>query len=145
MGFDIYELLANRFFAALGIPLIFVLLGARARHLIRGATSRRDWYLGIQLTLGTLLAELVFVSDLARQLSGGPEFVENPNRRLLGAVTWIVITLAALIEVLIRHREWDERDDDVSRRGQIVALGVEANLIGLLVQVGFILLIKAPR
>lgn len=58
-------MLTNRYFIALGIPFILLLLGAMSRKLIRAQPWRReDFYLGVDLALAGISSGLIYISDV---------------------------------------------------------------------------------
>jgi hypothetical protein len=55
----------DRYFIAVGIPFLLILLGAIARKLIRStAWIRDDFFLGVDLSLAGISSGLIYISDL---------------------------------------------------------------------------------
>ena len=64
----------NRYFIAVGIPFLLILLGAIARKLIRSTGwEREDFFLGVDLSIASISSALIYISELvaARAASVG--------------------------------------------------------------------------
>ena len=129
------------YFIAIGIPLIFLLLGVLAKKLARGSKWKRtDFYLGIESTLAAFSAELIYGFDLYKM-----SFMPGVSTSALmakSAVTlvFVIITILLLLVVVSTHQDWLKRN--TVRKSQILMLGIGTNIIGTGVLLAFILFVK---
>jgi hypothetical protein len=69
-------MLTNSYFIAVVIPLILLFAGALGKKLVRGSPwIRQDFFLGVQATIASMSASLIYMFDIAKdiskQISGG--------------------------------------------------------------------------
>jgi hypothetical protein len=129
---------------AIGIPIIFIIIGGLAKKLVRGpGWDRKDFFLGIQSTLATISAQLVYLYDIVKDGITSNGLTVNSVQKLALSALSFLITIPVLFLVLILHQEWGQRNNN--RKGQIVWLGIIANLIGAGLLVGFLLAIKGVK
>jgi hypothetical protein len=123
---------------ALGIPIIFIIMGGLAKKLVRGpGWDRKDFYLGIQTTLATISAQLVYMYDVVKAGISSPGSADNIQNLAYTALSFL-ITIPSLFIELILHQEFNQ--PKYNRRSQLVWLGIIANFIGAGILVGFILI-----
>ncbi|HWP57462.1 MAG TPA: hypothetical protein VNL14_06220 [Candidatus Acidoferrales bacterium] len=140
--------LAHPATAAFGVPLIFLLLGAVAKKLIRKnerGLKRQDFYLGVQATLASISAAFLYMFELLRQLQ---PLVQSktpiPDELYVGMLTtaaFIVVAFCSLLFVLSLHQDWEATEYNTSW-AQFKQLGLFANGIGLRHLAAFIFFIK---
>jgi ABC-type antimicrobial peptide transport system permease subunit len=139
----------NRYFFAVGIPFLLILLGALARKLIRSTTwVRDDFFLGVDLSLTGISSGLIYISDLLATKTASigcstplcRDFLESVDERLANDATFISVALLFFLFILTIHQ--DQMRDGKSARSQWIALGVVSNLIGTGLLVWFILAVK---
>lgn len=57
-------MLTNQYFVAVGVPFMFLLLGAICRKLVRGsAWKREDFYLGIDPSLTGISSGVIYIFE----------------------------------------------------------------------------------
>jgi hypothetical protein len=139
----ITDVLANRYFVAVGVPLLLILMGAIARKLVRGTRwVRQDFYLGIDLALAALSSGLIYLYEIVQLMRQGPPPPGSPGyeHALLAATGFIIVSLVALMLMLGLHQ--DEERAGLKPIRQFLSLGVLGNAAsgGLLAM--FILLVK---
>jgi len=134
-------LLNNPYIIALGIPLILMISGALAKKLVRGSKWERfDFFLGVEFTLATMSSALIYIFDLVKlglQPSVGSSSLMN---KLAATASFIALTFFLLLWVLSTHQDWVKRNNNP--RGQIIWLGIIANLIGAGLLAAFVLWVK---
>ena len=126
---------------ALGIPLILILCGALAKKLVRGSAWRRtDFFLGVELSLSAMASALVYVFDLAKMTIQQTGVQSSLDQKIAATATFLALCFFLLLWVLSTHQDWERRSEN--SRGQIVWLGVIANLIGSGLLATFVLFVK---
>jgi hypothetical protein len=139
----------NRYFVAVGIPLLLILLGAIARKLIRATPwLRDDFFLGVDLAIAAISSGLIYTSDLlaAKQAASGcstdacRSVLATADERLVRNSSFLVIALILFLLILAMHQD-DGRLTGNLRR-QTLVLGVASNLIGVGLLALFILAVK---
>lgn len=141
---QVSDLLASPYFAALGVPLLLVLVGAAARKLVRGTPwVRRDFYLGIDLALAAFASGLIYIYDVVQLMEREPLTLHSPSAytyALLVGMGFIIVSTVVLLWVLALHQ--DEAQKGLRPVRQFLWLGVVGNMTsgGLLAM--FILLVK---
>lgn len=134
-------MLTNRYIMALGIPLILILCGALAKKLVRGSAWRRtDFFLGVELSLSAMASALVYVFDLAKMTIQQTGVQSSLDQKIAATATFLALCFFLLLWVLSTHQDWERRSEN--SRGQIVWLGVIANLIGSGLLATFVLFVK---
>ena len=140
---------ANRYFIAVGIPFLLILLGAISRKLIRSsAWEREDFFLGVDLSIAGISSGLIFISELVSKKAESigcttaacRSFIASVDLKLLHDAGFLVAALIAFLIVLAIHQ--DGLRNTGNGRRQWLALGVAANLIGVLMLTWFILGVK---
>jgi hypothetical protein len=122
---------------ALGVPVIFILVGATGRKLVRGTGwQRSDFYLGPQLCLATLSADILFLADLFRE----PMHGVSAQRREINAIILLAAVFFLYIVLLALQQDWHERHN--RPKTQLFWLVVLSNLIGGGLFVSFVFLVK---
>jgi hypothetical protein len=59
--------LVNRYFLAVGVPIVFLLCGSVAKKLVRGVGWRRsDFFLGVEASLAAISSGLINIFDLVK-------------------------------------------------------------------------------
>lgn len=136
--------LINPYFVAIGIPIIFVMSGAAGKKLVRGKKGwrRSDFYLGTELSLGSLSASLIQIFDLLKLApSQGASWPPKLPLQIGASAGFTAVCFFAFIWILSTHQDWhDAADNDKNR--QIAWLGIGCNLIGSALMFIFILGVK---
>lgn len=134
-------MLTNQYLIALGIPTILILSGAFAKKLVRGSDwQRSDFYLGVELSLAAMASALVYVFDLAKLTSSPPAGSAGVPEKLAATATFLALCFFLLLWVLSTHQDWERRSQNP--RGQLIWLGVLANVVGAGLLAAFVLLVK---
>ncbi|HEX6747053.1 MAG TPA: hypothetical protein VF092_07115 [Longimicrobium sp.] len=140
---------ANRYFIAVGIPFLLILLGAISRKLIRStAWEREDFFLGVDLSIAGISSGLIFISELVSKKAESigcataacRSFVASVDQKLLHDAGFLVVALIVFLLVLTIHQDqWRKTGNP---RSKLLVLGVFGNVIGVLLLVWFILEVK---
>ncbi|HEX8903575.1 MAG TPA: hypothetical protein VF771_01895 [Longimicrobiaceae bacterium] len=142
-------MLTNRYFVAIAVPFLLILLGAISKKLIRStAWMRDDFFLGVDLSISAISSALIFISELlgAKAAAVGcstaacQTTLASADERLLRDAGFLVAALILFLLVLSLHQ--DQERNTGSPRRQLLTLGVLGNLIGVVLLSGFILLVK---
>ena len=134
-------MLTNAYLIALGIPLVLILSGAFAKKLVRGsAWQASDFFLGVELSLAAMASAMVYVFDLARILGATTLATNGINSKIAATASFLALCFFLLLWVLSTHQDWEKRSQN--RMGQIIWLGVIANLIGAGLMAAFVLYVK---
>jgi|SRR5579872_1415715 len=123
-------LLTNRYFVALGIPIVLLLAGAIAKKLVRASTWQwKDFYLGVEFTLAAMSSGLVYILDLVKDMSTAQGSQASlVARKLAGTGGFLAVTFFMLLFLLSVHQDWEGKNNQpVAQR---LRLGVLSNLIG---------------
>jgi len=132
--------LTNQYIIALGIPLILILCGALAKKLVRGSPwQRTDFYLGVELSLSTMASAMVFLFDIAKEMTANSAQT-NVGVKLGVSGSFIALCFFLLLWVLSTHQDWEKRPQNPS--GQFIWLGVVTNLVGAGLMAAFVLFVK---
>ncbi|HEX8244566.1 MAG TPA: hypothetical protein VF541_13765 [Longimicrobium sp.] len=140
---------ANRYFFAVGIPFLLILLGAVAKKLIRStAWVRDDFFLGVDLSLAGISSGLIYISDLLTTKAASigcstpicREFLATVDERLANDATYLSLALLLFLLVLAIHQ--DRARNPESAREQWLMLGLLGNAIGVALLTVFILVVK---
>ena len=123
------------------IPLIILVLSAYVKKLARNATKWRqeDWYFGIELTLASMSAALIHITDIIKQGSRESWTADIINNLLLTTV-FIPVTIIVLFVLMSRHRTWQDRLD--SPKWKFINLAIISNFLGIVLMFTFIILVK---
>lgn len=142
-------MLTNPYFVAVGVPFMFLLLGAICRKLVRGsAWKREDFYLGIDLSLTGISSGLIYIFELLSTKAAQDgcltlpciAFRESVDLRLVADAVYIAFALAWLMLTLTIHQD-QEKNTSAPKR-QLICLGLLSNLVGAAVLGVFILYVK---
>lgn len=135
-------LLTNRFFIALIIPVVLLFCGAFAKKLVGASPWKREYfYLGVEFTLATLSSTLLYVFDIAKNITQGkPPSLVSWDQQLALTASFTAVTFFLLLVVLSIHQDWESKKQ--KRREQIIWLCIISNFIGAGLFAGFVLLVK---
>jgi hypothetical protein len=126
---------------ALGIPVVLIISGALAKKLVRGSDwQRSDFYLGVELSLAAMASALVYVFDLAKLMSSQPVTEPGLPQKIAATASFLALCFFLLLWVLSTHQDWERRSQNP--RGQLVWLGLLANIVGAGLLAAFVLLVK---
>ncbi len=140
---------ANRYFIAVGIPFLLILLGAISRKLIRStAWEREDFFLGVDLSIAAISSGLIYISDLiaAKAASAGcattacRDLLATADERLMADAGFLVVALVAFLSLLAIHQ--DQARNTGNPRKQMLLLGGVSNAIGVGLFIAFIIIVK---
>jgi hypothetical protein len=107
------------------------------KKLVRGSSwEARDFYLGIQLTLSTFSAVILFVFETLRSPAGSATSAITPL--LFGVVVFFIY-----VWLLTLHQDWEHLHP--RPKGQILRLGCVSNLVGIFLFAAFVFMIKGIR
>ena len=133
--------LINPYFIALGIPILLLASGAVAKKIIRGSSwQRHDFFLGVEFTLATMSSSLIYRFDLMKNISESTENTESMLTKFTATAAFIALIIFLLLYVLSMHQDWQKKDN--IPKGQIIRLGIIANVIGSGLLAFFILFVK---
>jgi hypothetical protein len=132
--------LTNPYLVALGIPLVLIFSGALAKKLVRGSAWRAsDFFLGVELALAAMASGLVYIFDLSKVAQSTP-VGNSVNNKIAATASFMALCFFLLLWVLSTHQDWEKRPQNP--RGQIVWLGIIANLVGAGLIAAFVLYVK---
>ncbi|ETR73135.1 MAG: hypothetical protein OMM_07132 [Candidatus Magnetoglobus multicellularis str. Araruama] len=115
--------------------------GAVAKKIIRGSSwQRHDFFLGVEFTLATMSSALIYLFDLIKIISESTENSESMLTKFTATAAFIALIFFLLLYVLSMHQDWQKKDN--SPKGQIIRLGIIANVIGSGLLAFFILFVK---
>jgi len=124
---------------ALAIPLIFILVGAIGRKLIRGTTwDRSDFYFGPQLCLATFSSDALFLGELFRQ-------PQPTASQAISGLLLIVVVFAVYIWLLSLHQDWQQPEREHRSKTQFCWLVILSNSLGTGLFAAFVFLVKGLR
>ena len=134
---------------AFGVPVIFMLCGAMGKKLVRGTSwERKDFYLGIQLTLATFSADILFVVELLRTPQGpatqATQAVIASATAPVTALLFNVLVFGIYLWLLTLHQDWENRVSP-NEKGQFLRLVVLSNSVGTFLFATFVFLVKGIR
>lgn len=123
---------------AFGVPLVFILVGAIGRKLIRGTKwEQSDFYFGPQLCLSTFSADALFLGELFR-LPGQPA-----NGQAVSGLLLLVVVFGIYMWLLSVHQDWQGREP--RSKTQLFWLVILSNLLGTGLFAAFVFLVKGIR
>jgi hypothetical protein len=135
------SMLTNAYVMALGIPLILILSGALAKKLVRGSTwQASDFFLGVELSLAAMASSLVYIFDLAKIAAASTKGSVPVDNKIAATASFLALCFFLLLWVMSTHQDWEKRNQN--QRGQIIWLGLIANLIGAGLVAAFVLYVK---
>ena len=140
-------LLTNPYFVALGVPILFIVSGAIGKKLVRGAHGwdADDFYLGVELTLGSISAALIHIFDLIKHVpSEATPWPPGLPGQIGATAGFIAVCFFAFIWILSTHQDWHDAAAN-RRRRQMFWLGGVCNLIGAALMFAFIISIKGVQ
>jgi hypothetical protein len=115
-------------------PLLIAVAGAMGKILVRSnGISRKDFFLGQDLTLAAISAGLVNVLEIAKDTQPG----KNEGFRLLFTGGYAGFSFFVFIIVMVLHQVWEKRDNPDQRKKQAFWLGCVSNGLGLFLLVLF--------
>ncbi|HEY1935526.1 MAG TPA: hypothetical protein VGG99_26250 [Acetobacteraceae bacterium] len=116
---------------------MLIACGAFAKKLVRGSSwQRSDFFLGVELALSAMGSAFVYGFDLAKLPPAEPGF----DAKIAATASFLSLCFFLLLYVMAIHQDWERRAQNPS--GQILRLGVIANLIGAGLLTAFVLLVK---
>jgi hypothetical protein len=119
-------------YGALGVPVLLLLMGGVVKKLIRGhGWLRDDFFVGVDLALTALGADLAFLADKVLPLLKTNSGLDKPTLLAMGAI------LPGFVVLLVMAA--DEQDcRQLSARARLLRLGVLSNGFGFFLLVAFI-------
>jgi Na+/phosphate symporter len=131
--------LISPYVVAVAIPLALIVCGGVAKKIVRGSSyESKDFYFGVELTLGTLGTCLTNLFDFIKSPVQGQANVASDV--LLKNAVFVAISFCSLLFLLGLHQDWEARS--LEPKKQVFWLGVFSNLVGALLMVSFILVVK---
>jgi hypothetical protein len=122
------------FFVAFLFPMLIAGAGAMGKILVRSSgVSKKDFFLGQDLTLAAISAGLVNVLDIAKDAQPGV----NQGFRLLFTGGYTGVTFFFFIVVMVLHQLWEKRDNQIDHKKQVLWLGFVSNGLGLFLLILF--------
>ncbi len=135
------RLLTNLYLIAVGIPLVLILCGAFAKKLVRGSNwQRSDFFFGVELSLAAIASALVYIFDLTKLSLSQVSIATSIPQKIASTALFLTLCFFLLLWILTSHQDWEQRNHNP--RGQLIWLGVIANLVGAGLLVMFVLLVK---
>jgi hypothetical protein len=127
---------------AFGVPIIFILVGAIGRKLVRGTDwERRDFYLGVELCLAALSSNILFLIELLRasaMTTATPDYKGE-----VSAALFLVVVFSIYMWLLSLHQDWESKGDRPT--AQMCRLMLLSNALGGGLFAAFVFLIKGVR
>ena len=97
-----------RYIVAVFIPLLLLFCGAIAKKLVRGTTwERKDFFLGVELTLAAMSPGLLYFFDLVKITANGVSGSPAPNKVAVTAI-FVILCFGLLFWVLSTHQDWEK-------------------------------------
>ena|ERR1700743_3470820 len=119
---------------AFAFPLLIAVAGAMGKILVRSnGVSRKDFFLGQDLTLAAISAGLVNVLDIAKDAQPG----QNQGFRLLFTGSYSAFAFFVFIIIMVLHQIWEKRDNADQIKKQAFWLGCVSNGLGLFLLILF--------
>lgn len=123
---------ASTVLGAAVIPILFLVIGAVGKKLVRGSPwCRSDWYLGPELALSLIPAALLYAVDQLRKLDDGTlaaNQIHTLHVHLAWSVVFAGIALAVYMGLLSLHQDWE---DESGHKFQLPLLGFVSNAMSL--------------
>lgn len=117
-------------------PIAFILIGAMCKKLVRSSPfERQDFFMGIELTLATMSAQLIYLIETFQKVKSLPQ---APTDNLLMTVSLFVLTLLLLITLLAVHQS----NKTSSPKMQYITLTGFSNLVGIGLMFTFVYAVK---
>lgn len=135
------NLLANDLVIAIALPLTIVAIGAVGNKLVRGCRGWRlsDCYLGREIALATIAAEVLHLVMLARSLGlVKPEAVAVVKKGLIVTAVYGAISVLLFLFILGCHQGLTLTSSHSNR--QRVVIGVGTTVLAIVLFFGFVLL-----
>jgi hypothetical protein len=130
------------YIVALAVPMVFYLVGAFSKKIIRDGSSDssffvlRDWYLAPDALLVSIGSMLVEVSTLLGKFNS-----ETHRGTIRGVVVLLSTSVCAYLIVLALHRHYESADTH-SRKVRLFWLVGVANVIALAVMMMWLVAVK---
>lgn len=129
-----------RYIVAIFVPLLLFFCGAFAKKLVRGTTwERRDFFLGVELTLAAMSSGLIYFFELVKFTPNGIVGSPNPEKVAETAI-FVALCFFLLFWVLSTHQDWEKVPP--STKGQFSRLVVFSNFVGAGLLCAFALIVK---
>ncbi len=119
---------------AFGVPLIFVFMSAMGKKLVRGQWMRQDCYLGCELTLAALSADILHSVESIRA---------RAFEASISALLFAALSFGIYLWLLTLHQDWERPGQPA--KAQMWRLGLVSNLAGIVLFATFVFLIRRPR
>ena len=121
-------------FVAFLFPLLIAMAGAMGKILVRSnGISKKDFFLGQDLTLASISAGLVNVLEIAKDAQPA----QNEGFKLLFTGGYAGFSFFVFIIVMVLHQVWEKRDNRDQQKKQAFWLGFVSNGLGLFLMVLF--------
>jgi len=135
------EWFVHPYFAAIVVPLLFILAGAFSRKLVRRSPwTQEDFYLGVQCTLSAFASALIYLFELARALQqGGAAATKASWSAVTGTGFFILVSFFLLLWILSTHQDWEKHSDRKRERNRLAIL---CPALGAILLASFIVLVK---
>ncbi|HWK88624.1 MAG TPA: hypothetical protein VNP72_01465 [Longimicrobium sp.] len=140
------EFLTNRYFVALGVPVLLIATGAIAKKIVRGpGWVRQDFFLGVDLALAGFSAALIHVYEVIGRWSAKVEMggLGEARQELIAAMSFLASCMLAFMLVVALHQDQEQKPK--TRTRQFLWLGVFTNGFAGGLLTGFILFIKGVQ
>lgn len=117
-------------------PIAFIFIGAMCKKLVRSTPfERKDFFMGIELTLATMSAQLIFLIETFQKSKSLPQVSTDS---LLMTVLLFVLTLVLLITLLAVHQS----NKNSSQSMQYLWLTAFSNIVGIGLMFTFVYAVK---
>lgn len=134
-------MLNNPYIIAIVTPIILLFSGSLAKKLVRGSNWERfDFFLGVEFTLASMSSALIYFFELVHASNNSQINSTTVMNKIAATATFVAITFFLLLWVLSTHQDWQKRNNNPC--GQIIWLGIIANLVGAGLLAAFILWVK---
>ncbi len=151
------EFLSNEYFRAILVPLLFIAIGICAKKLVRSSNGwqKTDWFLGMELMLGTVSTSLVHLIEVfnknIRSASNTPATKAKINtaqsvfQDLTASTTFTILVIALFFVVMALYKDFHSDFNTSSTpnpKHEYIVVGIVCNLVGLIFMYTFVLGIK---
>lgn len=139
------EWLADKYVCAVGIPLIFFLVGGFVKAIVRMKPGdpfwqEDDWYLGLDASLANLATCMIAFAEISRAILDRQAWNPVMAVQLAKLATFSTATFFVLIAVLLMHKAYE--DSSITSDTKSVCLVGVSNALALGVLFTFIVFVK---
>lgn len=139
------EWLADKYVCALGIPLIFFVVGGFVKAIVRIKPGDQfwqedDWFLGLDASLANLATCMVAFAELSQGILSNQAWTPTMSVQLAKLATFSSATFFVLVAVLLMHKAYE--DNSITSDTKSICLVGISNVLALGLLFTFIVFVK---